>query len=103
MDVDGAAQGFSAMGSGARLQVLRVLVRAGEDGLAVGEIQVRTRIAPSTLNHHLRSLTDAGLVVQERIGRTIFSRADYQRLEALAGFILNECCVDAGEKAVNDD
>lgn len=103
MDVDGAAQGFSAMGSGARLQVLRVLVRAGEDGLAVGEIQVRTGIAPSTLNHHLRSLTDAGLVVQERIGRTIFSRADYQRLEALAGFILNECCVDAGEKAVNDD
>ena len=50
------AQGFAAMGSEARLLVLKTLVRAGEAGLTVGEIQERTGIAPSTLAHHLKFL-----------------------------------------------
>ena len=98
-----AAQGFAAMGSESRLQVLRCLIRAGEAGLSVGDIQERTGIAPSTLAHHLKFLAGAGVVAQERQGRSTISRADFTRLEALAGFILSECCADAGQgKAAND-
>ena len=96
------AQGFAAMGSEARLLVLRVLVRAGSEGLSVSDIQSRTDIAPSTLAHHLKFLAAGGLVVQEKQGRTVYSRANYDRLSALANFILSECCVDAPRKAAYD-
>jgi len=89
-----AAEGFSAMGSGARLQVLRALVRAGEAGLTVGDIQARTGMAPSTLAHHLKALAAGGVVEQEKQGRTVINRASYDRLAALAQFILCECCAD---------
>ena len=96
------AQGFAAMGSEARLLVLRVLVRAGAEGLSVSDIQNRTDIAPSTLAHHLKFLAAGGLVVQEKQGRTVYSRANYDRLTELANFILSECCADAPRKAAND-
>lgn len=102
MEWEEAAQGFAAMGSEARLQVLRCLIRAGQDGLSVGEIQDRTGIAPSTLAHHLKFLAGAGVVAQERQGRSVLNRADFTRLEALAGFILSECCADEGKAAAND-
>lgn len=92
LDLEEAAQGFAAIGSEARLQVLRTLVRAGDPGLSVGEIQSRTGMAPSTLAHHLRFLASAGLVQQEKAGRTVLNRAAWSRLEALAGYILKECC-----------
>ncbi|KIC31626.1 ArsR/SmtB family transcription factor [Leisingera sp. ANG-S5] len=102
MEWEEAAQGFAAMGSEARLQVLRCLIRAGDHGLTVGEIQSRTGIAPSTLAHHLKFLAAAGVVVQAREGRSTSCRADYKRLEALAGFILQECCADEGKKGTSD-
>ncbi|MDC0658592.1 metalloregulator ArsR/SmtB family transcription factor [Leisingera sp. SS27] len=102
MEWEEAAQGFAAMGSEARLQVLRCLIRAGDSGLTVGEVQSRTGIAPSTLAHHLRFLTAAGVIGQARDGRSTVCRADYGRLEALAGFILQECCVDAGTRDASD-
>lgn len=102
MDWDTAAQGFAAMGSESRLQVLRCLIRAGQDGLTVGDIQDRTDIAPSTLAHHLKFLAGAELVEQEKLGRMVINRASFDRLNLLAGFILSECCVDQTEKAAND-
>ena len=97
-----AAQGFAAMGSEARLDVLRVLVRAGTPGLTVGEIQSRTGLAPSTLAHHLRFLAAADLVAQEKVGRATYNSARFAELQALADFILSECCADADRKAAND-
>ncbi|MGB5214275.1 MAG: metalloregulator ArsR/SmtB family transcription factor [Anderseniella sp.] len=94
MELVTAAQGFSAMGSESRLEVLQTLVRAGDKGLLVGDIQQRTGIPGSTLAHHLKFLTSADLIVQNRQGRTIINRANYQHLQALAGFILEECCAD---------
>lgn len=102
MEWEEAAQGFAAMGSEARLQVLRCLIRAGHDGLTVGEVQERTGIAPSTLAHHLKFLSGAGVVAQEKQGRSVLNRADFTRLEALAGFILSECCADERRAAAND-
>lgn len=97
-----AAQGFAAMGSDARLKVLRTLIRAGVSGLTVSDVQNRTDIAPSTLAHHLKFLTDAGLVEQEKIGRMTINRANYDVLNDLAQFILSECCADEPEKAAID-
>ncbi|WP_158965307.1 ArsR/SmtB family transcription factor [Chachezhania sediminis] len=94
MDWTKAAEGFSAMGSEARLQVLRALIRAGSAGLTVGDIQTRTGMAPSTLAHHLKALAAGGVVEQEKQGRTVINRASYARLNALAQFILSECCAD---------
>ncbi|MDD9909323.1 MAG: metalloregulator ArsR/SmtB family transcription factor [Ahrensia sp.] len=89
------ASGFSAMGSEARLDVLRTLVRAGRGGISVGEIGERTGIPASTLAHHLKTLSAAGLIEQVRDGRSIINRAAYARLAELAQFIFEECCADA--------
>ncbi|MDK3016607.1 ArsR/SmtB family transcription factor [Pseudodonghicola flavimaris] len=97
-----AAQGFAAMGSEARLKVLKTLVRAGEAGLTVGEIQDRTGIAPSTLAHHLKFLAAGELVAQKKQGRSVINRARYDTLRHLADFILSECCADTEKKAAND-
>jgi ArsR family transcriptional regulator, arsenate/arsenite/antimonite-responsive transcriptional repressor len=94
LDPEIAAQGFAAAGSASRLLVLRALVRAGPRGLPVSEIQQRLGIPASTLAHHLRFLAAAGLIVQERRGRQLLSRANYERISALADFLLHACCAD---------
>jgi ArsR family transcriptional regulator len=89
-----AAQGFSAMGSESRLEVLQALVRAGNSGLRVGDIQERTGIAASTLAHHLKFLAAANLIVQRKQGRVIMNTANFEYLNSLAGFILENCCTE---------
>ncbi|WP_299473076.1 metalloregulator ArsR/SmtB family transcription factor [uncultured Roseibium sp.] len=96
MVLEEAAQGFAALGSEARLQVVLTLVKAGHTGLTVGDIQSRTGMAASTLAHHLKFLSSAGLVIQEKDGRSVINRAAFDHLEGLAGYILKECCVDEG-------
>lgn len=91
-----AAQGFSAMGSESRLEVLQTLVRAGEAGLRVGDIQERTGITASTLAHHLKFLSAANLIVQRKQGRVIMSTANFDHLSRLASFILENCCSEQG-------
>ena len=93
--IERAARGFAAVGSEPRLDLLLTLVRAGDDGLTVGEIQERTDMPPSTLAHHLKSLSTGGLIDQIRKGRLVINRASYDHIEALAGFLLRECCADA--------
>ena len=97
MVLEEAAQGFAALGSEARLQVLLTLVRAGQTGLAVGDIQSRTGMPASTLAHHLKFLASAGLVGQEKNGRSLINRAAFGHLEKLAGYILKECCADEND------
>ena len=97
--VEEAAQAFAALGSEPRLEALRLLVRAGPQGLTVGEIREVLDIPASTCTHHLRFLAAAGLVKQARKGRQIGCSADFERIEALAGFLIRECCDDA---AAND-
>lgn len=95
LELEEAAQGFAAVGSEPRLEVLLSLVRAGPEGLAVGEIQERVELPASTLAHHLRFLTAAGLIDQERQGRVVRNRAAFERIEALATFLLKECCSES--------
>ena len=101
-----AAQGFAAMGSEARLQVLLCLVRAGETGLQVGEIGDRLDMPASTLAHHLKFLAAAGLIAQERQGRSTINRACLKELAELGQYIVAECCQDevslSTKRAAND-
>lgn len=90
-----AASTFAALGSEQRLSVLRVLVRAGPEGLRIGEIGARAGVTGSTLSHHLKILAQAGLLTQERQGRAIICAAvSYGEIRALSDFLLLECCAD---------
>jgi DNA-binding transcriptional ArsR family regulator len=75
--------------------VLLALVRAGHDGLTVGDILERVGLPASTLAHHLKFLAAGGLIEQERHGRAVINRAAYERIEELAAFLLRECCAEA--------
>jgi ArsR family transcriptional regulator, arsenate/arsenite/antimonite-responsive transcriptional repressor len=95
MKLEKAAKQLEALGSPTRLQVYRMLVRAGGGGLPVGRLQERLGIAASTLSHHLHRLILTGLVTQERQATTLICRANYPAMDTLLGFLADECCADA--------
>jgi DNA-binding transcriptional ArsR family regulator len=95
------AQALAALGHEARLDVFRLLVRAGRDGLSVGDIGAHTEQPASTLAHHLRTLVQAGLVTQERQGRTVLNFADFEAVERTTRFLTAECC--AGVALVREE
>jgi ArsR family transcriptional regulator, arsenate/arsenite/antimonite-responsive transcriptional repressor len=95
MKLEKAALQLEALGNPTRLQLYRTLVRAGEGGLPVGRIQEKLGIAASTLSHHLKRLVDTGLVTQERQATTLICRAHYPGMNALIGYLADECCADA--------
>ena len=86
------ASQLAALGHEARLRVFRLLVRAGEDGLPMGEIARMLGLPASTLQHHLGALAAAGLVRRERRGRATISRADYATMRALFAHVEQDCC-----------
>ncbi|PWJ16494.1 ArsR/SmtB family transcription factor [Jannaschia seohaensis] len=94
------ARALAALGHDARLSIFRLLVRAGDDGLNVGEIGAHLGLPASTLAHHLAALVDAGLVLQERQGRATVNRVDFDRIRGLVAFLTEECC--AGLAAPGD-
>lgn len=90
------ASSFAALGSEQRLLVLTTLVRAGPDGLSIGELGARSGVTGSTLTHHLKLLAQAELIQQTRQGRSIICvAAAYETVKALSEFLLSECCADA--------
>ena len=95
-DITLAAARFAALGSEQRLQVLRILVRAGPAGLAIGTLGGRSGITGSTLTHHVKLLVAAGLVQQQRQGRSIICAAvAHGAVHDLSRFLLTECCADS--------
>ncbi|KIN70916.1 Transcriptional regulator, ArsR family protein [Sulfitobacter noctilucae] len=79
-------------------------MRAGPEGLSIGALGERTGVTGSTLTHHLKLLAAAGLVKQERQGRsTICAAVAYAEIEALAQFLLTECCADAAAPCEEHD
>ena len=103
LPVEVAASAFAALGSEQRLFVLRSLVRAGPEGLSMGELGQRSGVTGSTLTHHLKILAGAGLVTQEKRGRSIIvGAADMTTMRALSDYLLSECCADAPEGKAHD-
>ncbi|WP_299029292.1 metalloregulator ArsR/SmtB family transcription factor [uncultured Sulfitobacter sp.] len=96
-----AALSLAALGHDTRLTIFRLLVRAGEEGLNIGDIADHLDMAPSTLAYHLKTLVDAGLVVQERQGRQIFNRVDFDVMHQTVSFLTSECC--AGVKLTQEN
>src|SRR5437762_4319146 len=83
---------FSAMGTEARLRIMRLLLSAHPEGLVVGEIQTELEIPNSTLSHHLEKLRHEGLVTVRREGTYLRYAANTETLSGLSGFLYAECC-----------
>jgi DNA-binding transcriptional ArsR family regulator len=96
MESNAVVAALAALAHENRLALHRLLVQAGPQGLAVGDLQARTGIPPATLTHHLNALRRAGLVVDSRDGGTITCRADYARMNALLAYLTENCCGDQG-------
>ncbi|GFE48391.1 transcriptional regulator [Roseobacter cerasinus] len=102
-DLTVAATQFAALGSEQRLSVLRILVRAGPDGLSIGDLGARTGVTGSTLTHHMKILASAGLVTQVKQGRSIICAAvAYDDVQALSQFLIKECCADSLHHTLED-
>jgi DNA-binding transcriptional ArsR family regulator len=97
MKLDDAAAHLEALGNPTRLKIYRALIRAGGAGLAVGRLQEKLKIAPSTLSHHIKALVVVGLVAQVRDATTLICHANYEVMGELVGFLVAECCTESSE------
>lgn len=95
MDTDQTLAALRALAHESRLAAFRHLVQAGPEGLAVGELRDKLELPPATLTAHLNVLRGAGLVADTREGRVIRVRADYARMDALVGYLTENCCQGA--------
>ncbi len=103
LSVEIAAERFAALGSPHRLQVLRALVRAGDAGLAIGELGKRVGITGSTLTHHMKILVSAGLASQHKQGRSVICAAvDFDQIAVLSQYLLAKCCADCSVESAAD-
>ncbi|WP_331773845.1 ArsR/SmtB family transcription factor [Sulfurospirillum sp. 1612] len=84
---------LAQLGNLTRLRIFRLLVKAGQDGLSVGEIQEALKIPGSTLSHHISKLTNLELVKQKREGRILHCIANYELLDIVIAELQNQCCV----------
>jgi ArsR family transcriptional regulator, arsenate/arsenite/antimonite-responsive transcriptional repressor len=87
-----AAQCLSELGNLTRLDIYRLLVRGGLDGMKISDIQTRLGVPASTLAFHLGGLVGVALVSQERVGREVICRAKHRQLTAVMEFLREECC-----------
>lgn len=94
MTLETTARRLEALGNPTRLDIYRILVRAGKEGLPVGAVQDRTGVPRSTLSHHLHKLIAVDLVTQERFGTTLICRANFAVMRETLGFLEDECCKD---------
>ncbi len=97
MELENAAECLEKLGNPTRLQVFRLLVRAGRDGLQVGQIQDHLGVPGSTLSHHLSHLIHSGLVQQTREGRVLRCRPNFALMDQVVAFLTEECCAGVGE------
>jgi len=87
-----AIKALAALAHPLRLQVFRALVVAGRRGLTPGIIQQALKVPPATLSFHLKELMTSGLVTQERASRNLIYRAEYAHMDALLGYLTDNCC-----------
>ncbi|MBI5262732.1 MAG: helix-turn-helix transcriptional regulator [Bradyrhizobium sp.] len=92
MQIDAAAKVFAELGNRTRLDILRLLIKSGPEGLPIGDIQRHLDIPLSTLAFHLRGLVEAELVDQEKQGRVVLCRPRLDRINDAIAFLKKECC-----------
>ena len=94
MEIEVIAKALKELGHPTRLVVFKRLVKAGQQGVAVGVVQEELGIPGSTLSHHISSLVSAGLIKQRREGRVLYCVVEYEKLLSLIAFFQDECCID---------
>ncbi len=98
MNTQTAVRALNALAHDSRLEIFRLLVQAGPDGVSAGEIAERLRIPASTLSFHMKSLAQAGLVEARHQSRFIYYSANFEGMSTLVGYLGENCC--GGSSAV---
>jgi len=94
MKLETASEVLANIGNPTRLRIVRLLVRAGDEGLPVGAIQKKLGVPGSTLTHHIAKLKAAGVLRQERHQATLTCKMEYKVLRALVDFLTEDSCAD---------
>jgi ArsR family transcriptional regulator, arsenate/arsenite/antimonite-responsive transcriptional repressor len=97
MEKSNAVAAMAALAQDNRLDIYRLLVQAGPDGLPAGQVAERLNLAPNTLSFHFDRLRVAGLVTVRRDGRSMIYAAQYDTMNALLGYLTENCCKGAPE------
>jgi len=97
-----AVEALGALAQEHRLALFKLLVQAGDEGLAAGVIAERLGVPNSSLSFHLAHLNRAGLIRQRREGRSLIYTADYGAMNALVGYLLENCCAGADCSPASD-
>ena len=97
MDINTALDGFEALSQETRLSALRLLVRAGPEGLPAGEIAEALDCRQNTMSAHLKILHAATLIDSRREGRSIIYSANYGAVRDLILFLMDDCCAGSAE------
>ncbi len=92
MKIKQAVKALAALAQESRLNVFRLLVEAGEDGLSAGEISERLDIPPATMSFHLKELTATGLIAPTREGRSMIYSLQPDVMNELLQFLMQDCC-----------
>ncbi len=95
METKQAIQALSALAQESRLSIFRLLIQAGPAGMAAGAIGEALEVPPATLSFHLSGLTRAGLAHSRQEGRFVIYNADFAAMNALVGFLTENCCQGA--------
>ncbi len=90
-----AVRSLAALAQEVRLRVFRALVVAGNDGLTPGDLAEQLAVAPNALSFHLKELSHAGLISQERQGRNLIYRASFTTMNELLSYLTENCCEGA--------
>lgn len=102
MEKQDAIHALAALAHETRLDVFRLLVRSGPEGLPAGAIADALAVPSATLSFHLKELKNAGVVACRRDGRSLIYRPDFGAMNALLGFLTENCCEGAGCAPVPD-
>lgn len=97
MEIKSAVASLGALAHEGRLSTFRLLVQAGPEGLAAGEIARRLGVLPNTLSASLNVLSHAGLIDSRREGRSIIYTAHYHAMRELLAFLMEDCCAGSPE------
>ena len=95
MEANAIVLALAALAQPTRLQVFRALVVAGAQGVTPGALAEQLDVAPNTLSFHLKELVHADLVANERIGRNLIYRAQFERMNAVLAYLTQNCCQGA--------
>ena len=92
MKLSSAVTALAALAQETRLEIFRILVRQGPQGISAGEIATRLNLPPPTLSFHLTQLRHARLIKSYRVARSIFYAADYAAMNGLLAYMMENCC-----------